>query len=840
MSSNEKIFLIRVGKGVESISRVFDKPTVVLGRSPDVDFMIPDLGVSRTHIEIIMKHNQIWVVDLGSANGTFLNGVPLEKNKKQVCTSGDFIELGSNKVPIWIEVVEKGFDFNDIKAAKIGNEDKQKLMNIVQSAYAEAKRVQDQTVDLIAKHKKNVEDKMQSMILDANRKAEEIISLANSDAVLIKEEARKKHSEIVMKAQQDADSSVQSIYDKAHQTLKNAEDDANQKLKKINEQIHTLREKADDEIAEALNSARTQADHIRKKAEELASIQKDQLASEFEKEKLAWQAEAEQKFIKKVEEKEKELESKRVGIIKQIEEDLRKKHEQAELISKVKLQAAENEALKKREQAEGYLQQAKEEFENYTKSERTKIKEEAERILENAKLEGRQLIDNTKAEAQREIDSANNFIKSLQKKIDEEKNKFTEVSQKFLKAKEETDLTISKYEDALLKYKEAEEKLKNKLNSVQELEARDHELKKESVSLQEKISKYEEQIRDSEKELQNFQNQKKNIVVELDQLRSRMHNEKEKAEAEIKHLKDDAKNEIELYRQRENEIINKFKLDELQTIKNLQEELKNKLALERSRFAQLVGQHVEDHLIISLKSFMKDNANTSDFLTKIKLDIQETLEEEIFKATDGAAQVVKPELIQKQQIKYKNVRNAGLALMSILVALFYLSPKFHSFVVETFKKNSVEHASQKFSNDLEKERNRRYQPEQSEEWHESYTDSVLFSKNYTDLKLNNEKQEKWIKDLHNYLFTQLRVNEDDIVKLVSKEAALITELNEIKANTHPDFVKENIKKMHDLENETVAEMKKIIGSEEKYKNFLRYSKNYYLNEMNLNRLPANK
>ena len=46
----------------------------VLGRSRDVDVQIEDPNVSRRHAEIVQEGSTYWLVDLGSTNGTEVDG----------------------------------------------------------------------------------------------------------------------------------------------------------------------------------------------------------------------------------------------------------------------------------------------------------------------------------------------------------------------------------------------------------------------------------------------------------------------------------------------------------------------------------------------------------------------------------------------------------------------------------------------------------------------------------------------------------------------------------------------------------------------------------------------
>jgi len=54
--------------------RVLDKKRSVLGRSRDVDVQIEDPNISRRHAEIVQEGSAYWLVDLGSTNGTEVEG----------------------------------------------------------------------------------------------------------------------------------------------------------------------------------------------------------------------------------------------------------------------------------------------------------------------------------------------------------------------------------------------------------------------------------------------------------------------------------------------------------------------------------------------------------------------------------------------------------------------------------------------------------------------------------------------------------------------------------------------------------------------------------------------
>ncbi|HXN55719.1 MAG TPA: DUF4388 domain-containing protein [Myxococcales bacterium] len=66
---------------------------VVVGRSSELDMVLVEDMVSRKHAKITLAPGQISIADLGSTNGTFVNG---EKVKRAVLKEGDRILIGTS------------------------------------------------------------------------------------------------------------------------------------------------------------------------------------------------------------------------------------------------------------------------------------------------------------------------------------------------------------------------------------------------------------------------------------------------------------------------------------------------------------------------------------------------------------------------------------------------------------------------------------------------------------------------------------------------------------------------------------------------------------------------
>jgi pSer/pThr/pTyr-binding forkhead associated (FHA) protein len=70
----------------------FTIPEVIIGRDPACSFSIQDETVSSRHARMSYHHNQWWVEDLGSTNGSYLNDDRVYT--PTVVISGDEIRCG--------------------------------------------------------------------------------------------------------------------------------------------------------------------------------------------------------------------------------------------------------------------------------------------------------------------------------------------------------------------------------------------------------------------------------------------------------------------------------------------------------------------------------------------------------------------------------------------------------------------------------------------------------------------------------------------------------------------------------------------------------------------------
>jgi pSer/pThr/pTyr-binding forkhead associated (FHA) protein len=83
------------------------KDRTTLGRRPYNDVVIDNLAISGEHAVFQMTGSDVFIEDLNSTNGTYVNG---KAAKKQQLQNGDTVEVGKYKIKFVSEAVSEGFE----------------------------------------------------------------------------------------------------------------------------------------------------------------------------------------------------------------------------------------------------------------------------------------------------------------------------------------------------------------------------------------------------------------------------------------------------------------------------------------------------------------------------------------------------------------------------------------------------------------------------------------------------------------------------------------------------------------------------------------------------------
>jgi predicted component of type VI protein secretion system len=98
--SENRLLKIRLSlKGRPIRTYAFNQESVLIGRNPEADIQLDNSGISRDHLRIAQTPGGYVAEDQNSANGTFVNDAPIQK---QHLRNEDVIRIG--KFSLWVNL----------------------------------------------------------------------------------------------------------------------------------------------------------------------------------------------------------------------------------------------------------------------------------------------------------------------------------------------------------------------------------------------------------------------------------------------------------------------------------------------------------------------------------------------------------------------------------------------------------------------------------------------------------------------------------------------------------------------------------------------------------------
>lgn len=96
------------------------RQSVTVGRAPDCDLVLTHPTISQHHARIALAGGQRIIQDLGSTNGTFVNGARLARGEARVLTPADVVQLGPVRLHLDAQAIRSQDQSQHIRLTAVG------------------------------------------------------------------------------------------------------------------------------------------------------------------------------------------------------------------------------------------------------------------------------------------------------------------------------------------------------------------------------------------------------------------------------------------------------------------------------------------------------------------------------------------------------------------------------------------------------------------------------------------------------------------------------------------------------------------------------------------------
>ena len=447
-------FLIKIkgpkGQWTEKVSH----HSFLIGRTPPCDIVLDATFISRKHARIFIENGALWIEDLKSSNGVFINGLKIKPNVPVEIDLETKISFGET------EKIELDLELVMTSEAPVGDE----LKAQASLALGKLSEVLGTSLHFI---KLKVERK-EKLIERVRKEAKDIMSATRLEREELMKKSHKEGEKAVKKAKEQALKIVKEAEDEAFQARKELDRELRKKREEIDSQAVTL-DHLKDEIEKRnleIKQSEKTFEEIKLKQIELQNVQKQVSDAEGVLQKLKTEQETQAALTEKSRLEKTSLDQKSADLTIRLDEGEKTlqalKVESQSLNEKIASSQDEKSLLQK---MINELLEEKKLLRNFIDSEKDQIEKLKANVQSEAQAEKSQLLSEAEIQAEKIIASAKELAHENAQKVHERAEK--ELLKTREKAQTELDRILAQKDEAILAYEKVIEKAKGVMKEAE-------------------------------------------------------------------------------------------------------------------------------------------------------------------------------------------------------------------------------------------------------------------------------------------------------------------------------------------------------------------------------------
>ncbi len=762
-----------------------DSEKFIIGRGPECTLMVSDKQVSRKHLGVLINKGKIFLKDLNSGNGTYLEDQRLSVEDVHSYKAGSTIRLGESDLQIHFELYAKKLDKNGIPP-ELPFEDRETIENYLISARQHFEKVQQDAVmegNFIIDEKKA---EAEAVFNRTNAELEGVRNLKVSEANTILEAAKETESRILTDAKAQEQNILKAAKNEEMRLLNWAKDFETKTLNEIKEKEAQFLAKASAEAEIIKVEAKAFFNEVKSKVDK-AMVESMEAAKQAGKEK-ADQIIAE--GTKQIEDLRQSVEDEKKQFIDKMRTEL--ENEKKRIHHDVLLE--KEKWLAERQVRDQNLDSEYENKKTRFYAELANLEAQAHKLRDdNEKAQAQELAKTNDLQSRRrEMESSTQSlqvqVRELETALQQKKFQVTELDRQFQQSKHEKERIEKKIDDMQSRMTENANLITEKLRDL------------DNIRL----------------DIRKCQDDKIDAIRKINQ--------------ELLVAKEQANQEAEKYKQAVLNEVDTFKVKEKENVILEVQKSLDHFSKQKEMFVTHVAHELEGIWLTE----NPDQQEKKDILHKrLKSSVQKAFDECYIELSKAGDKDVRAEMKAVTQKRSKTLRWLSATAMALVISTFV----YNQYFTVNSSKSSDSAFETLTKEKLAQQAARKFNPNQDSNWKQSYTDNVVYTQGFVETQSNKELEEQWIRKLRDVFISELKLDEDVVARLVGVERSMISRLNEERKLIHPDFVDISLNKMREIEAESNSKMREILKSENNYSRFNQETKNFWEPNI-LSRAPA--
>ncbi len=128
-------------------------------------------------------------------------------------------------------------------------------------------------------------------------------------------------------------------------------------------------------------------------------------------------------------------------------------------------------------------------------------------------------------------------------------------------------------------------------------------------------------------------------------------------------------------------------------------------------------------------------------------------------------------------------------------------------------------------------------PEKVNKYFNSYVESTLYTQNFTEVYLDEDIHQEWVKFASKHFLRQWKVEEEKVIQVISNSKALVQNVNEAKATLKKSRITADLAKLKAQEEDSVKGQSRILGTMVKYEAYKKLEREFFTQKLQ-RRIPA--